>query len=185
MRYSTDGSDLHGLAELIRERNANEGAITGIIGRPALLGHIGEYIASRIFDIELEKSATNPGSDGRFRSGPLADTSVNVKCYPKRDGLLDINPKHLPDYYLVLAGPEPKAATSTGKPRPWGIQNVFLFEAARLVARLRRLGVKVGIATYVRVQEWEQARIYPASPGAPLELTKDQRDALRRFDLFG
>ena len=184
MRYPTDGSDLQRLAELIHARNANEAAITGIIGRPALLGHIGEFIASRIFDIELEKSATNPGSDGRFRSRPRAGESVDIKMYGRREGILDINPERLPSYYLVLAGPKSSAATSPGTGRPWGIKEAFLFRAAPLVARLLERGVKVGTATSVRTGEWDRARIFPACPGTPLELTEAQQDALRRFDLF-
>jgi hypothetical protein len=34
-------------------------------------GHLGEWIASVVFDIELESSASAKGIDGRFRSGPL------------------------------------------------------------------------------------------------------------------
>ena len=187
MRYPTDGSDLQRLAELIHARNANEAAITGIIGRPALLGHIGEFIASRIFDIELEKSATNPGSDGQFRSRPRAGESVDIKMYGRREGILDINPERLPSYYLVLAGPKSSAATSPGTGRPWGIKEAFLFRAAPLVARLLERGVKVerGNPTSVHEGEWERARIFPACPGAPLELTEAQLGALRLFDLFG
>ena len=43
-----------------------------IVGRPALIGHVGEYIASRVFGIALEHSAANKGYDGRFTDGPLA-----------------------------------------------------------------------------------------------------------------
>ena len=165
-------------------RNENEVAITRVIGRPALLGHIGEYIASQIFNIALAKKATNPGIDGWFRSFPLAGESVDIKMYAKREAMLDINPQQLPGYYLVLAGPKSSAVSSRGTVRPWGIKEVFLFEATPLVARLRRRGVNVGTATGVREAEWERARIFPASPGAPLRLTKDQQAALRRFDLY-
>ena len=184
MTNPNDSADLQRLAHLIRERNANEVAITRIVGRPAQLGHIGEYIASRIFDIELEQDATHRGSDGHFRSGQLARKSVDVKFYAKREGLLDIKRMHLPDYYLVLAGPKSSATSSKGSSRPWGIKEVFLFEAAPLVARLLAHGVRVGTATSVRNEEWDRARIYPASSGDPSELAKDQMDALRLFDLF-
>ena len=72
VKNPNNAAGLERLADLIRERNANEVAITGIVGRPAQLGHIGEYIASRIFDIELEQDAAHRGSDGQFRSGPFA-----------------------------------------------------------------------------------------------------------------
>ncbi|MCY4325360.1 MAG: hypothetical protein OXC81_04995, partial [Betaproteobacteria bacterium] len=71
-------ADLGRLAELIRQRNENEKLITAITNQPAQIGHIGEYIASQIFDITLAKSATEPGMDGRFASGPRAGESVNV-----------------------------------------------------------------------------------------------------------
>ena len=98
--------DLQHLASLLHARNTNEIAIAQIIGRPAERGHIGEYIASRIFDIALEQSAVHRGSDGRFKSGPLAGKSVNIKMYGNREGIFDIKPECLPDYYLVQAGSE-------------------------------------------------------------------------------
>ena len=182
-----DLADLRALAELIRERNENEVAISGIIGRPALLGHIGEYVASRIFDIELHESAVHPGSDGRFQSDPLVGKSVDIKTYAKRDGSLDINPKRAPDYYLVLAGPKETATSSKGVARPWGINEVFLFEARPLIARLRERKVKIGIATSVTEKEWERARIFPSSDvdsfEAPeLRISEAQKTVLRLFD---
>ena len=102
------------LADLIRERNAIEEQMGAIIGRPGLLGHVGEFIASRVFDIKLEHSAAAKGIDGRFTSGPLAGQTVNVKWCAKREGLLDIRPDALPDYYLVLAGPKAAPVSSRG-----------------------------------------------------------------------
>ena len=43
-------------------------------------------------------------------------------------------------------------------------------------------GVKLGVAASVRAAEWESARIYPVSPGSPLELMDSQQDSLRLFD---
>lgn len=42
-------------------------------------GHLGEWTASKVFDIELEKSAVAAALDGHFRGSPLAGKSVNVK----------------------------------------------------------------------------------------------------------
>ena len=176
------GDDLQHLASPLHTRNANEIAITQIIGRPAERGHIGEYIASRIFEIALEQSAIHPGSDGRFKSGPLTGKSVNIKMYGKREGILDIKPECLPDYYLVLAGPKSPAMNSRGRPRPLVINEVFLFEAKPLIARLRVRGLNnIGIATSVRAVEWETARVYPVSSSSPLELTKAQQENIRLF----
>lgn len=85
------------LAELLRKRNEIDSAISSVIGRPAMSGHLGEFIAARIFDIHLAESATNKGTDGQFKNGPLAGKSVNIKLYGKQEGLLDINPAALPD----------------------------------------------------------------------------------------
>jgi len=181
--HPEDSRDLQRLADLIRARNANETAISRITGRPAHPSHIAKYIASRIFDIELARRANNPGSSGRFRSGRFAGKSVNVKWYPKRQGTLDIG-KFVPDVYLVLAGPKSAAATSRGTVSPWGIREVFLFEAKPLLAALGERCVKVGNATGLREEDWARARIYPASNGGPLGLTAAQRCGLGLFDLF-
>lgn len=45
------------LSELIKEKNNIDREISNIIRRPAFIGHAGEYIASEIFDIELEMQA--------------------------------------------------------------------------------------------------------------------------------
>ena len=177
------GDDLQRLAGLLRARNANEVEITDVIGRPAQLGHIGEYIAGQIFDVALEQSAVHPGSDGRFRGGPLVGKSVNIKMYGKREGLLDVRLEYVPDYYLVLTGPKSMATNSNAATRPWGIDEVFLFEAEPLIDRLRDRGVKIGVATSVREEEWESARIYPVSSDSPLDLSQDQQDGIRLFEI--
>ena len=175
-------ADLGRLAELIRQRNENEKLITAITNRPAQIGHIGEYIASRIFAITLAKSATEPGMDGRFDSGPLAGQSVNVKMYAKRTGILDINsdPNKRPDYYLVLAGPKSAAASSKGQPHPWVIEEVFLFEAKLLIEQIENRGVEIGIPTSVISKEWEEARIYPVDSES-YPLSEKQKQALCLF----
>lgn len=78
------------LVNLLRRRNDIDHEVAQLIGRPALLGHIGEFIAAELFDIELHPHANARGSDGTFRSGPLAGRTVNVKFYGRRDGLLDL-----------------------------------------------------------------------------------------------
>ena len=93
--------DLHDLAKLINQRNLVAAKISSIVGWPAMIGHVGEFIASRIFDIELLDSASAKGIDGHFRSGPLSGRSVNIKWYARQEGLLDITPEYLPNYYLV------------------------------------------------------------------------------------
>ena len=43
-------------------------------------GHLGEWIAAQVFDIELERSAY---IGGQFRTGPLQGQTVNMKWYLK------------------------------------------------------------------------------------------------------
>lgn len=97
------------IVNLLRMRNAIDGKITRVINRPVTAGHLGEWIASRIFDIQLEKSAAAQGIDGRFLSGPLAGRTVNVKWYMKRSGLLDTTHYLELDDYLVFTGPRESA----------------------------------------------------------------------------
>ena len=181
--HSKEGSleDIKQIAALISQRNGIHKEIAKIIGRPAQSGHVGEYLASRLFDIELEESATNPGSDGYFRIGSLAGKSVNIKWYGKRENILDINPDHLPDYYLVLAGPKTAPQTSRGSIRPWVIDSVFLFSTSELIEELKSRGVKIGVATSVRKHLWEDAEIYPENANSQLALTNDKKNLLRLF----
>ena len=173
--------DLTQLAELLKKRNLLEREITTLIGRPAEIGHIGEFIASSVFRIALEKSASHKSIDGHFRGGPLKESTVNIKWYARREGALDITPDALPDYYLVLTGPKSGAVTSRGQVRPWTIENVFLFDAQTLIDELKRGGVKIGVATSVRQHLWTKAEIYPVQRNDLLELSEDQREALMLF----
>ena len=69
--------NLEELADLLRSRNQLDQQISVIIGRPATAGHIAEFVAAAVFDIDLEEAANNQGYDGHFRTGPLAGRSVN------------------------------------------------------------------------------------------------------------
>jgi hypothetical protein len=104
------------VAELLRDRNAIDADLARIIGRPVTAGHLGEWIASVVFDIELESSASAKGIDGRFRSGPLQGNTVNIKWYMKHQGLLDTTEHAALDCYLVLAGPPSPAGSSRARP---------------------------------------------------------------------
>jgi hypothetical protein len=86
----TQSAELGRLAALIRVRNVLEREMAAVIGKALTPGNLGEFIASRIFDIQLAQTGVNPGHDGWFRSGPLAQKSVNVKLYSEDAGLFDI-----------------------------------------------------------------------------------------------
>lgn len=174
--------DLIMLAELIRKKNEIDKAISVLIGRPAMFGHTGEYIASKVFDIKLNISASQKGIDGVFQSGELAGATVNVKWYTRQEGLLDINPDGLPDYYLVLTGPRSPAASSRGAVKPWLIRQVFIFDARMLVAAVAKRGVKIGIATSVNKELWKKAKVYPESNNHLFILSDGQRKMVSLFD---
>ncbi|RDI23633.1 hypothetical protein [Lentzea flaviverrucosa] len=160
------------VAELIQERNRIDAELSSCIGRPALTGHLGEWIAAQVFGIELE---TSKGVNGRFRGG----RTVDVKWYPKREGLLDLKEEG-PDLYLVLAGPKSAAASSRGTTRPLVIDAMYLFDAAAIVADLRARGRRIGTASSVRTELWEAAEIYPRRH--PLFfLSDEQREMLASF----
>lgn len=173
--------DLARLAELIRQRNQAEVEITRITGRPAAIGHLGEYIASRIFKIALAATAIEEGIDGTFTEGPLAGRTVDIKWYAKREGILDVGTKRLLDFYLVLAGPAGPAFSSKGLPRPWLISSVHLFETTNLIASLRTSAVRVGIATSVRAHFWDESRVYPDGRNNLLPLTAEHERLLALF----
>ncbi|MDD5371581.1 MAG: hypothetical protein PHQ40_21080 [Anaerolineaceae bacterium] len=173
--------DIEKLADLIRRKNAIDHEISRIIARPAQIGHVGEYIASLVFDIQLCESASHRAIDGFFRTGPLSGKSVNVKWYGKQESLLDITPEALPDYYLVMTGPHSVAMTSRGGVRPWTIDHVFLFEAAELLSRVQSRKVKVGVATSIPQTWWLEAEIYPLNNSMVLRLNEQQIRALSLF----
>ena len=107
--------DLEQLAGLIRIKNDADAAIAELIGRPSTSGNIGEYLAAKVFAIELMASGAHPGYDGTFTAGSLAGQTVNIKTYSRHESVLDISP-HPCDYYLVLTGPAGRRPYCPGSP---------------------------------------------------------------------
>jgi hypothetical protein len=174
---------LRRIAGLLRERNSIDEEIAGIIQRPMASGHLGEWVASQIFDIELAAVAVEPGFDGRFRSAPLQGKTVNIKWYLKREGMLDTSETATLDYYLVLTGPPSPAASSHAGTRPWRIDAVYLFDARRLRREQIARSVKSGTASSVTRQQWAAAEIYPAATNPILQVTARQAELLEHFRL--
>lgn len=176
-----DLAALDAVAKLIAERNAVDAQIGAIIGRPVVAGHLGEWIAAQVFDIELERSATAKAIDGHFSAGPLAGRTVNVKLYGKREGLLDIVDDPTVEYYLVLTGPRGVGDGSRQSTRPISIDAVYLFEASPLLDVLRTRGVTIGIATSVTRRLWDAAEVFPTQTNLAMPLSAEQRAALSLF----
>lgn len=172
---------LHQLAGSLRGRNAIDAEIARLIDRPALPGHLGEWIASQIFDIELANSAVTKGIDGALRQAPQPGATVNVKLYGTRSGFVDLIEEASADYYLVLTGPIAQAASSRGMHRPVCIRGVYLFETRELISDLRARGNRIGVASSVRKPLWEAAELYPNPTNPALVLSDAQRYALALF----
>ncbi len=173
--------DLEQLAEQIKRLNGVMDEIAAVIGRPALIGHVGEYIASHIFTIALTESAVEKSIDGHFTHYPLEGRSVEIKWYAKREGVLDLKLQPLPDFYLVMTGPKSVALSSRGATRPWLIDAVYLFDVPELMRALSARGVQLGVATSVHRHLWEEAEIYPRQHNQRLILTDAQRALLKLF----
>ena len=177
--------ELAELAALLRERNALDARLGRLLNRPANTGHIGEWVAARVFNIKLENAANAAGYDGRFTTGDaLNGRSVNVKAYPKHEAILDINLSAPLDYYLVFTGRRAAGGSSRGALRPFCIDAVFLFDAVRLHDELKERGVKIGVATGVRKVQWEAAEIYPRPNNGDLVVTDWQRRQLEMFACY-
>ena len=56
-----DDTELAELSALLRERNTLDARIGRLLDRPVNTGNIGEWIAARILDIELETAANTAG----------------------------------------------------------------------------------------------------------------------------
>jgi hypothetical protein len=166
---------------LLKARNAIDAELGALMGRPMASGHPGEWLAARLFPIELERSASAAGIDGRFVAGPLTGRTVNVKWYLKREGVLDLTLPG-PDYYLVLAGPRNSASSSRGHTRPWCVESVYLFDAGEVIDAQRRRGVKIGTASSVPTAMWDAAEIFPRAMCPSLTLDDRQRDRLSALE---
>lgn len=171
--------ELQHLANLIRRKNQVDGAIAELIERPALAGNIGEFVAARVFGIDLEPPGSHAGHDGVFRDPPLTGKTVNIKTYSRNEWILDISGHHC-DCYLVMTGPPGPA-----RHRAWVVDTVYLFDTADLLAKIRSRRIKIGVATSVLMEDWEAARIFPARSGAPLRLTRAQAATLKLFGSHG
>ncbi|MBV9258475.1 MAG: hypothetical protein JO215_10695 [Ktedonobacteraceae bacterium] len=170
-------SELPRLASLLKSRNTIDDKIATLIGRTAQTNNIGEYIASIIFRITLDEAGKRRGYDGRFSSGALAGHTVDIQWHPKHDGQLNIKLDALPDYYLVMTGPEASSSIAS----PWVIESIFLFNAGELLNALRERGVQIGSGTSVTGPLWERAAIYPIPRNNRLPLGDEERKLLVLF----
>jgi hypothetical protein len=172
---------LKALSDLIKTRNSIDVDISKIIQRPAFTGHLGEYIASKIFDIDLNSSATQKGHDGFFQSGTLKGKSVNVKFYSKRETLLDLSLDSPPDYYLVLSGPKILQMTSKNTTRPLIIAHVFLIHSDTFLQQSKQRGIKITKQTSTVESQWIESEIYPTRNNTILSVSDEQRHLLSLF----
>ncbi len=171
-------SNLPWLASLIKSRNTIDSKIATLIGRPAQVGNVGEYIAMLIFNIKRDETGKNRGYDGHFMQGPLAGQSVDVQWRPRHDGQLHIKQDAFPDYYLIFTGPETAVPAQAN---PWLIERIFLFQTTELLNALRERGVQIGNSTSITGPLWERAEIYPVPRNHRLILSDEERKLLIHF----
>ncbi len=76
------------VAGLLQRRNEVDAELASVIRRPPTTGHLGEWVASEVFDIQLNPSASHPSIDGVFRFGPLAGKTVDIKLHTKQAAAL-------------------------------------------------------------------------------------------------
>lgn len=176
----TDDAGLVRVAELLANRNRIDAEIAAVTGRPMASGHLGEWLASRVFGIDLAASTSQVAYDGVFAEGPLRGRTVNVKWYLRREGLLDMTASDVLDHYLVMTGPAGAAGSSREGTRPWVVSNVYLFDARELRDDLAARGRRAGTASSVRREAWSAVEVYPR-PSPLLPLSARQRDALALF----
>jgi hypothetical protein len=175
-------NELASLAHLLEYRNSFDTDIGRLIGRPAERSHVGEHIASKLFHITLNKSATHKYCDGCFEKGfPLAGKSVDIKFYGKQDGLLAVNEAAQPDFFLVMTGASAQAVPSLGTSRPLAIESVYLFDGKEVAESLRRRRAKFGVAASIPRTAWLAAEIYPKTTNRKLAVTEDQYEMLGQF----
>ena len=172
-------NNLTRLSELLKERNNISRTISEhTCGLPVHTGRLGEFIASRIFDIELNADPKEAGHDGKFRSPQLLEgKTVNIKWYTARETILSLKTGNdKPKYYLVMTGPEKRSMEIS---RPLVIHSVFLFDRKRLehdlTVPIRRN------ATSVKKALWLEAEIYPKHTNHILDLSPEQKCELRKF----
>ncbi len=153
--------EIEKLADLLKDRNRIDQQITEIIGRPAEKGHISEWIASKVFPIELNRNRNEKDYDGIFTEGSLKGKKVDIKYYTVNQHQIDLNPEISEDVYLlVFTGPYRSASSSEKQNRPFCISNIYIFNERELCDKVKN-GVKVGKATSVKEEYWDRREIYP------------------------
>ena len=175
-------SNLKQLSSLLVRRNAIDEKITALIGRPAIRGHVGEWIAQEIFKVKAGKIRESEGLRRPVYRRSAGRTDGECEVVRQARGAARHQSSQRPGQYLVLTGPKAEATTSKGQTRPLVITEVFLFDASALVEQFKVQKRRLGVAASVRQHEWKTARVYPkAAPGARLTLTDAQREALKLF----
>lgn len=167
-------------SQLIHQRNEIDHKIVKYIEWPAEKGHIAEWIASKVFPIELNGNSNQPEYDGVFNSGSLKGKFVDIKYHAVNNHLLNINSKLTNDVYLlVFTGPYETAQSSRDKDRPFCISNIYLFNENELYMELKDR-VKISVATSVKKKYWDENEIYPNSKkNLDIELNREAIELFR------
>jgi hypothetical protein len=177
--------DLIHLADLIRIRNFVNASVGRSIRGPAETGRIAEFVASEIFDIELEEKFVTKAIDGKFRSPlNLKGATVNIKYRSSSSLRLNLinsdDPSDHPDFYLALRGPFVAKSPNSEKVLPFVINSVYLFSATSLIERMKAEGYMT-FGPSVKKAYWDESMIYPKQVNPALVLSDEQRATLAHF----
>lgn len=177
---ATDEAELRQMAGLLRARNAIDDVIATITDRPVNPGHLGEWIAARIFPSNsssrplpgpstaaFDRSCRGRGGEREVvrqaRGCAGHDGAFVSRLLPRADRSA-LGRTHLTRYH-------PPTHDRVGLP----------FPAAKLAETIRDTGLKLGIATSVRNALWDAAEVYPEQCNPELPLSPQQRHLLALF----
>src|SRR5260370_21687909 len=79
---AVEADSLARAAALLRERNAIDAELARLIQRPMTSGHLAEWIAAQVFDIELAASAVAAGLDVPLRPRPVPPPAPYLPRFP-------------------------------------------------------------------------------------------------------
>jgi hypothetical protein len=175
-------NNISSLAGLLQQRNGIDQRIAEIIGQAAEPQRIADAVADAVFDIEPAGGARY----SRFRSGPAVGKTVSVQYSFRQTGLLNLYPypknADLPDYFLVLTGPDGTAIQYHHQTTPFTIAAAYLFDGIEIATELRYVGEKLATGSRAEQKLWHAAMIYPEPRNPLLSVSAEQRTQLDLFN---
>jgi len=172
-----DETLLRRLSDLLHDREVIDTAIEQITSVPGGDERTIQWVASEIFDIELDLSRPSTGLVGTFQSGRLSGHTVEVRSQRTCCDVLDTKGSITCEYCMVLAGPR-RHDLPTSIRAPWNIDSVYLFEMQQVH---RERGASLAPEPTVDALQWRAAEIYPSARNSILLVNPVQAAQLQLF----